>query len=60
MTFSLQKIVESKRKLRRELAAKPVAEKLRMLDAMRQRETAIRTDVSRPAPKSISARGSSI
>ena len=42
MTESLQKIVESKRALRRELASRPVAEKLRMLDAMRNREIAIR------------------
>lgn len=38
MTPSLQKIIESKRALRRELASRPVAEKLRMLDAMRQRD----------------------
>jgi len=42
MTSPLQKILESKRALRRELASRPVAEKLRMLDAMREREIAIR------------------
>ena len=42
MTFDLQKILESKRALRRDLAARPVAEKLRMLDALRERELAIR------------------
>ena len=42
MSFNLQKILESKRALRRELAARPVAEKLRMLDALRERELAIR------------------
>jgi hypothetical protein len=42
MTFDLQKILESKRTFRRELAARPIAEKLRMLDAMRERELAIR------------------
>lgn len=42
MTVSLQKIIESKRALRRELATRPIAEKLRMLDAMRERELAIR------------------
>jgi hypothetical protein len=41
MTPSFQKILESKRALRRELAARPVAEKLRMLEAMRERELAI-------------------
>lgn len=37
MSFDLQKIVESKLALRRNLAALPVAEKLRMLDALRER-----------------------
>ena len=40
--MDLQKILESKRDLRRKLAARPVAEKLRMLDALRERELAIR------------------
>ena len=44
MTPSLQKILESKRALRRELAARPVAEKLRMLEVMRERELACRAD----------------
>jgi len=43
MTSSLQKILESKRALRRELAARPVAEKLQMLEAMRERTVAIRS-----------------
>ena len=42
MTFDPAKILESKRALRRNLAARPVAEKLRMLDALRERELAIR------------------
>ncbi len=42
MSFDLQKILDSKRALRRNLAARPVAEKLRLLDAMRERELAIR------------------
>ena len=42
MSFDLQKILESKRARRRNLAARPVAEKLRMLDALRERELAIR------------------
>jgi hypothetical protein len=42
MSFDLQKILASKRALRRELTARPVAEKLRMLDALRERELAIR------------------
>jgi hypothetical protein len=42
MSLDPQKILESKRALRRSLAARPVAEKLRMLDALREREVAIR------------------
>ncbi len=42
MSFDLQKIIESKRARRRNLAARPIAEKLRMLDALRERELAIR------------------
>ena len=42
MSFDLQKMIESKRALRRELAARPVAEKLRMLDALRERALALR------------------
>ncbi|HEV7404749.1 MAG TPA: hypothetical protein VGO11_17540 [Chthoniobacteraceae bacterium] len=42
MTFDLQRILESKRALRRRLAARPIAEKLQMLDALRERALAIR------------------
>lgn len=42
MSFDLQKILESKRALRRELAGRAVAEKLRMLDALRQRALTLR------------------
>ena len=42
MSFDLQKILESKRAFRRDLAARPIEEKLRMLDALRERELAIR------------------
>jgi hypothetical protein len=41
MTPSLQKILESKRALRRELAARPIAEKLQMLESMRERAISI-------------------
>lgn len=47
MSLDLQKILESKRALRKNLAARPIAEKLRMLDALRERELAIRRN---PAP----------
>src|ERR1051325_6187330 len=42
MTTELKRILDSKRALRRELTSRPVAEKLRMLDALREREMAIR------------------
>jgi hypothetical protein len=45
MSFDPQKILESKRALRRNLAARPVAEKLRLLDALRERELSIRRAV---------------
>jgi hypothetical protein len=41
MTSQLQKIIDSKRALRRELAARPIVEKLRLLDAMRKRDNTI-------------------
>ena len=43
MNFDFNRIWESKRALRERLAAKPVAEKLRLLDAMRERALALRT-----------------
>ena len=42
VSLDLQKIIEDKRALRRNLAARSIAEKLRMLDALRERELAIR------------------
>ncbi len=48
MSFDLQKILESKRALRRDLAARPIAEKLRMLDALRERQLAIRGRTGEP------------
>jgi hypothetical protein len=42
MTSPLDAILESKRALRRELAALPVAEKLLVLDALRERDRTIR------------------
>jgi hypothetical protein len=57
MSFDLEKILASKRALRRELAVRPIAEKLRMLDALRERSLTLRpTPASRdvlqetPAP----------
>ena len=44
MTFDLQSILESKRRYRQHLAARPIAEKLRMLDALRERALLIRPE----------------
>jgi hypothetical protein len=66
MSFDLQKILESKRILRRNLAARPVTEKLRMLDALRERDLAIRGSAAhsdssvlrkKPAPYRTDRRG---
>ena len=42
MSFDLEKMEKSKQAFRRRLAGAPIAEKLRILDAMRQRALAIR------------------
>ena len=38
MTFDIQRILESKKEFRRGLAALPISEKLRLLDALRERQ----------------------
>ena len=48
MTFHLQRILESKRAYRQKLATKSIAEKLRMLDAMRARALTITPKPSAP------------
>lgn len=48
MTSDLHTILESKRRYRQRLAARPVAEKLRMLDALRERALLLR-----PTPSSV-------
>ena len=48
MTADLQAILESKRRYRQNLAARPIAEKLRMLDALRERALLLR-----PEPSSV-------
>ena len=47
MTFDLPKILQSKREFRQRLAARPITEKLALLDALRERALAIRP--ARPA-----------
>ena len=42
MTLDLQKILEGKRAMRSRLAARPVGEKLGLLDALRERELILR------------------
>ena len=43
MSFDLQRVLESKRAMRKRLAELPIAEKLRMLDAMRERALSVRS-----------------
>jgi len=45
MTFDLHKILASKRTFRRALAARDISEKLRMLDALRERALALRPGI---------------
>lgn len=47
MSFDIEEMVKSKDALRRRLAALPFAEKLRLLDALRERALAIRGATSR-------------
>lgn len=47
MTFDLQEILESKRAYRVRLAGRPIGEKLRLLDVLRERQTAIRGNAPR-------------
>lgn len=42
MNFDLTSVLAGKTAMRRDLAARPVAEKLRMLDALRERTIALR------------------
>ena len=42
MSFDLAKILQSKRAFRQRLAARPIEEKLAMLDALRERALALR------------------
>lgn len=56
MTFDLKRMIESKKKLRRKLAGRPVKEKLEMLDRLRERTVAIRGEV-RSAGDSRKGRG---
>lgn len=46
--FDLEKMLQSKREMRRDLASRPIAEKLAMLDAMRERTLSLRA-AARPA-----------
>jgi len=47
MSFDLEKILQSKREFRQRLAARPIAEKLAMLDDLRERQLAIRGSAGR-------------
>ncbi len=47
MTFNIDRMRESKRAHRERLASNPIAEKLRMLDSLREREIPLRGNASR-------------
>jgi hypothetical protein len=64
MSFDLAKILESKRTFRQRLAARPIEEKLALLDALRERALAIRparaateAGALREAPPAYRAKG---
>jgi hypothetical protein len=52
MSFDLDKILQAKRALRQQLAARPVVQKLALLDTLRERTLAIRRARPSPAPDS--------
>jgi hypothetical protein len=54
MTFDLTRILRHKLEIRQRLAARPIEEKLAMLDALRERELAIRP--ARRAPDAHAVR----
>jgi hypothetical protein len=51
MTFEMRVILESKQAFRRQLAARPIAEKLRLLDELRARTLAIKRCRPRLQPR---------
>ena len=64
MTFDFAKILQSKRDFRKRLAARPIAQKLAMLDALRERALAIgparrasEEGVLRQGPRSCGVQG---
>ena len=64
MSFDLAKIRQSKRAFRQRLGARPIEEKLALLDALRERalairpiRTAIETGVLHEAPPAYRAKG---
>lgn len=56
MTFDLERISESKRAFRLQLARAPIAEKLRMLDALRERMLSLRASSPFPLAREDPAR----
>jgi hypothetical protein len=56
MTFDLQRILANKRAYRKRLATLPIGEKLRLLDALRERELAIRGSILSSASRSSAVR----
>lgn len=53
MTFDLPQILASKRAFRHTLAARDITEKLRMLDALRERALTLRAARSAPSDSTV-------
>jgi hypothetical protein len=52
MSFNFDKVFESKRVFHQKLATRPIAEKLALLDVLRERQLAIRGSADRAKPSS--------
>ncbi len=60
MSFDLEKILQSKRAFRQRLAARPIEEKLAMLEALRERQLAIQGGAARAGTDSSVLREESV
>jgi hypothetical protein len=59
MKLDLEHVLKGKRAFRRELATRPISEKLRMLDALRERAITIRRASNAEPVRKAAARDSS-
>ncbi len=54
--FHIEEVIESKKKFRKELACRPIVEKLRMLDELHDRALTLKRAVRREKPPGTSIR----